>query len=56
MMRRDEFLIGPKEKAAEAIRAGKTEEAVHCLNDVHEQFHKLYEAISIKNHQLPGPC
>jgi len=43
-MRRDDFLKGPKEKAAEAIKAGKTQEALGYLNDVHEQFHKLHDA------------
>jgi hypothetical protein len=46
MARRDDFLIGPKEKAVEAIRAGKTEEALGYLNDVYEQFHALHDAYS----------
>ena len=44
MVRRDDFLIGPKEKATEAIKAGRTEEALRYLDDVHEQFHKLHDA------------
>ncbi len=36
--------MGPKEKAVEAIRAGKTEEALRCLNEVYEQFHTLHDA------------
>lgn len=44
MVRRDDFLIGPKEKAVEAIRAGKTEEALAYLNEVYEQFHALHDA------------
>jgi len=46
MIRRDEFLIGPKEKAIEAIITGKTEEALKYLNDVYEQFHALHDAYS----------
>jgi len=46
MARRDDFLIGPKEKAIEAIKAGKTEEALSYLNDVCEQFHALHDAYS----------
>ncbi len=46
MARRDDFLIGPKEKAVQAIRAGKTEEALGYLNDVYEQFHALHDAYS----------
>ena len=46
MARRDDFLIGPKEKAVEAIKAGKTQEALGYLNDVNEQFHKLHDAYS----------
>jgi hypothetical protein len=44
MVRRDDFLIGPKEKAVEAIKAGKTEQALGFLDDVYEQFHKLHDA------------
>jgi len=44
MERRDDFLVGPKEKATEAIKAGRTEEALKYLDDVHEQFHKLHDA------------
>jgi hypothetical protein len=46
MARRDDFLIGPKEKAVEAIKAGKTKEALAYLNDVYEQFHALHDAYS----------
>ena len=44
MVSREDFLIGPKEKAVEAIKAGRTEEALRYLDDVHEQFHKLHDA------------
>jgi hypothetical protein len=44
MARRDDFLIGPKEKAVEAIKAGKTKEALGYLNEVYEQFHALHDA------------
>ena len=46
MARRDDFLIGPKEKAMEAIKAGKTKEALAYLNDVYEQFHALHDGYS----------
>jgi hypothetical protein len=46
MARRDDFLIGPKEKAVEAIEAVKTGEALSYLNDVYEQFHALHDAFS----------
>jgi hypothetical protein len=46
MARGDDFPIGPKEKAVEAIKAGKTEEALGHLNDVYEQFHALHDAYS----------
>jgi len=46
MVRRDDFLVGPKEKAVEAIKAGRTQEALGYLNDVNEQFHKLHDAYS----------
>ena len=43
MVRRDEFLIGPKEKAAEAIKAGKVEEALKYLDVVSDMFHNLHD-------------
>ncbi len=54
MARRDDFLIGPKEKAVEAIKAGKTEEALAYLNDVYEQFHALHDAYSSDISLLEG--
>ena len=54
MARRDDFQIGPKEKAAEAIKAGKTEEALGYLNDVYEQFHALHDAYSNDISMLEG--
>lgn len=46
MARRDDFLVGPKEKAVEAIKEGKTEQALSYLNDVYKQFHALHDAYS----------
>lgn len=46
MAGREDFLFGPKEKAVEAIKTGKTEEALRYLNDVYEQFHALHDAYS----------
>lgn len=54
MARRDDFLIGPKEKAVGAIKAGKTEEALGYLNDVYEQFHALHDAYSNDISMLEG--
>jgi hypothetical protein len=54
MARRDDFLIGPKEKAVEAIKAGKTEEALGYLNDVYGQFHALHDAYSNDISMLEG--
>jgi len=44
--RRDDLNIGPKEKAIQAIRAGKTEEALKYLDEVSEQFHHLNDLYS----------
>lgn len=44
MRRRDEFLIGPKEKVIEAIKSGKTEEALRCVNDLYEMFRGMHDA------------
>ena len=46
MARRDDFLVGPKEKAVEAIKEGKTKQALSYLNDVYKQFHALHDAYS----------
>lgn len=46
MKRRNDFLIGPREKAIEAIKTGKTEEALDYLDKVYEQFHALHDAYS----------
>ena len=43
MKRRDDFLVGPRERAARAIRAGKTEEALRALQDACEEFHGLHD-------------
>lgn len=44
MNRRDDFLIGPKEKAQMALKAGSTEEALEYLEEVHNQFRNLHDA------------
>lgn len=42
--RRDDFLVGPREKAIEAIKSGNSEEAIKNLNIVSEQFHRLHDS------------
>ena len=44
MKSRDDFLIGPKEKAEEAIKKGNKEDALKYLNEVYEQFHRLHDS------------
>ena len=44
MKRRDDLVVGPKEKAKEAIKAGDTEKALAYLDDVYEQFHNLHDS------------
>ena len=43
MNRRDDFLIGPKEKAEKALKTGKSEEALSYLEDVYNQFRILHD-------------
>lgn len=43
MTSRNDFLIGPKERAIEAIRTGKTEEAIEYLNSLDELRHSLHD-------------
>ena len=54
MVRRDDFLIGSKEKAAEAIKSGNTEEALRYLNDVYEQFHRRHDSYCDKSSFYEG--
>lgn len=44
MIVRNDLLIGPKEKAVEAIRAGKTEEALRYFDQAYEQFRGIHDA------------
>lgn len=43
MRRRDNFLIGPKEKLIEAIKSGRTEEALRFVNDLYEMFRGMHD-------------
>ncbi len=42
MGRRDDLLIGPKERAIEAIRKGDKEKALASVNELHEDFRPLH--------------
>jgi hypothetical protein len=44
MKMRDDLVIGPREKAREAIILGKTEEALRYLDEVYEQFRALHDS------------
>jgi hypothetical protein len=56
MKRRDDFLMGPKEKLIEAIKSGKTEEALRSVNDLYEMFRGMHDgfinAISLMHAKL----
>jgi hypothetical protein len=43
MKRRDDFLIGPKDKLIEAIKSGKKEEAVEYANEMYEMFRGMHD-------------
>ena len=43
MKRRNEFLRGPKEKLIEAIKSGRTEEALRYTNDLYEMFRGMHD-------------
>ncbi len=57
MRRRDDFLIGPKEKLIEAIKSGKTEEALRYAHDLYEMFRGMHDGfintISLMHGKLP---
>ncbi len=44
--RRDDLLQGPKEKAIEAIKAGKTEEAIKQVQELSKEFKPLHDRYS----------
>ena len=41
--RRDDLVIGPKEKAIEAVRAGNKEEAIKNIETLYEEFRPLHD-------------
>src|SRR3989304_1544146 len=43
MRRRDDLMIGPREKAIEAIEAGKKEEAIRYIGELVEEFRPLHD-------------
>ena len=43
MRRRDNFTIGPKEKLIEAIKSGKTEEALRHVDELYEMFRGMHD-------------
>ena len=43
MRRRDDLVIGPREKAIEAIEAGKKEEAIRYIGELVEEFRPLHD-------------
>jgi hypothetical protein len=56
MRRRDNFIIGPKEKLIEAIKSGRTEKALGYANDLYEMFRGMHDgfinAISLMHGKL----
>lgn len=44
--RRDDLLKGPKEKAIEAIKAGRTEEAIKFVKELAEDSHPVHDRMS----------
>jgi len=45
MIRRDDLLVGPKEKAIEAVKAGNKEEAIRYIQELYEEFRPLHDVI-----------
>jgi hypothetical protein len=43
MARKDNFAIGPKEKLIEAIKSGKTEEALRYADELYEMFRGMHD-------------
>lgn len=46
MKRRDDLLVGPKEKAIEAVKAGRKEEAIKYIEELYELFKPLHDRYS----------
>jgi hypothetical protein len=43
MVRRNDLLVGPKEKAIEAVKAGNKEEAIKYIQELYEEFRPLHD-------------
>ena len=43
MIHRDDLLAGPKEKAIEAVKAGRINEAIKYIEELNEQFRPLHD-------------
>jgi len=46
MKRRDDLAVGPREKAIEAVKAGKKEEAIKYIEELYESFKPLHDRYS----------
>jgi hypothetical protein len=42
-IRRDDLLMGPKERAIQAVEAGRTEDAIKYIKELHEDFKPLQD-------------
>ncbi len=42
-MKREDFTVGPKEKLMDAIKSGKTEEALQYANELYEMFRGMHD-------------
>ncbi len=43
MRRRDDLMVGPKEKAIEAVKAGKRDEAIRYIQELYQEFKPLHD-------------
>jgi len=43
MIKRNELVVGPKERAIEAIKAGRKQEAIKCIEEFYEEFRPLHD-------------
>jgi len=43
MKKRDDLLVGPKERAINAVKEGRIEEAIQCIEELNEQFRPLHD-------------
>ena len=54
MSRRDDFLVGPKEKAQKAIKSGNVEEALLHLDEACDMYRSMHDSLIVSSSLMQG--